>query len=76
MEWVYYCLQCSDKGIKIDILIGDIMSFNEWKEKYNIDLSKYHGNIGDLEGNICIEDADGKGWTFWNSKGQFEKVQI
>lgn len=48
------------------------MSALEWLEKNNIDLSKYHGNIGDYEGNICIET--GKGWVFWNSDGKMENI--
>ena len=31
------------------------MKAKEWLEKNNIDLKKYHGNIGDYEGNICID---------------------
>lgn len=48
------------------------MSSKEWLEKNNVDLSKYHGNIGDYEGNICIETDDG--WIFWNSEGKQEKI--
>jgi hypothetical protein len=48
------------------------MSATEWLSKNNVDLSKIHGNIGDYEGNICIETENG--WIFWNSDGEFEKV--
>lgn len=44
----------------------------EWLEKYNIDLNKIHGNIGDYEGNIFIETKDG--WIFWNTQGIMEKL--
>jgi len=50
------------------------MTANEWLKKNNIDLSKYHGNVGDYEGNICIETDDG--WIFWNAEGKWEKVTV
>ena len=31
------------------------MKAKEWLEKNNVDLKKYHGNVGDYEGNICID---------------------
>ena len=49
------------------------MTAKEWLEKNNIDLKKYHGNVGDYEGNICIEQTDGT-WIFWNSDGKFEII--
>lgn len=52
------------------------MTAREFIEKHNIDLEKHHGNIGDYEGNILIENADGSGWTFWNAAGEFERVRI
>jgi hypothetical protein len=52
------------------------MTAREFIEKHNIDLGKIHGNVGDYDGNILIENADGSGWTFWNAAGEFEKVRI
>lgn len=49
------------------------MTAKEWLEKNNIDLKKHHGNVGDYEGNICIEQSDGT-WIFWNSDGKFEII--
>lgn len=49
------------------------MKAKEWLEKNNVDLKKYHGNVGDYEGNICIEQTDGT-WIFWNSDGKFEII--
>ena len=40
------------------------MTFKEWSKKNDIDLSKYHGNVGDYEGN------------FWNNEGQYELIQF
>lgn len=51
------------------------MTFKEWSKKNDIDLSKYHGNVGDYEGNICIENSDGT-WNFWNNEGQYELIQF
>lgn len=45
------------------------MNAQEFIKKYNIDLSKIHGNIGDYDGNMLIETDEG--WEFW-SNGQFE----
>lgn len=41
------------------------MTVNEWLDKNNINLSEYHGNVGDYDGNICIETDDG--CFFWNA---------
>ena len=46
------------------------MTAKEWLDKNNINLSEYHGNIGDYEGNICIETD--KGWIFWNANDKRE----
>ncbi|MEG2013845.1 MAG: hypothetical protein RR063_11685 [Anaerovoracaceae bacterium] len=48
------------------------MDAKEWLTKHNVNLNNYHGNIGDYEGNICIETPDG--WIFWNKEGQIEKI--
>lgn len=50
------------------------MNAKEWLEKNNVDLSKYHGNVGDYDGNICIECADGT-WEFWGKDGTIEKIK-
>ena len=45
------------------------MCFYEWIKKYNVDLSQYHGNVGDLDGNgLCIKTKNG--WIFWGKYGQ------
>ena len=49
------------------------MSAIEWLNRNNVDLSKFHGNIGDCEGNICIETD--KGWIFWSKDGVFEEIK-
>jgi len=51
------------------------MNAKQWLKENNIDLKNYHGNIGDLKGNICIEQPDGN-WIFWNSQGNFETITI
>lgn len=51
------------------------MSVKEWLDKNNVDLTKYHGNVGDYEGNICIEQNDGT-WIFRNSNGDFEVITL
>ena len=48
------------------------MTAREWLDKYNINLSKTRGNIGDYEGNILIESKDG--WIFWSAQGIMEKL--
>lgn len=50
------------------------MNAKKWLTENNIDLTKYHGNVGDYEENICIETNDG--WIFWNSKGQCERIKL
>lgn len=40
------------------------MNAKEWLEKNNVDLSKCCGNIGNYDGNICVECKDGT-WKFW-----------
>lgn len=35
------------------------MTAKEWVDKYNVDLSKIHGNTGDYDGNILIETKEG-----------------
>lgn len=51
------------------------MTAKEWLEKNSIDLTKYHGNIGDYDGNICIEQSNGT-WVFWNNNGKFETITL
>ena len=46
------------------------MTAKEWLDKNNINLSEYHGNIGDYEEDICIETD--KWWIFWNANGKRE----
>ena len=48
------------------------MRATEWLEKNNINLNNHHGNIGDYEGNICVEFPEY--WEFWNSEGKIEKI--
>ena len=49
------------------------MNAKEWLSKNNIDLNRYCGNIGDYDGNICIE-VSYKHWEFWGKDGNFEKI--
>ena len=49
------------------------MDAKQWLKVNNINLNNYHGNIGDLDGNICIEQNDGT-WIFWNKDGKQEIV--
>ena len=51
------------------------MSANEWLEQNNVDLTKYHGNVGDYKGNTCIENPDGT-WLFWDSDGHFKLITL
>ena len=50
------------------------MTAREWLDKNNVDLSKYHGNIGDYEGNICTEQNNGD-WLFWSPDGTMEIIK-
>lgn len=50
------------------------MNAKEWLKKNNVDLSKYHGNVGDYNGNICIERKDGV-WEFWGKDGTIEQIK-
>lgn len=43
------------------------MTAKEWLEKFDVDLSKYHGNVGNEYG-IAIEKSDGSGWIFWGDE--------
>jgi hypothetical protein len=50
------------------------MSAKEWLDKNKVELSKYHGNVGDYEGNICIEQNNGD-WLFWGTDGTIETIK-
>ncbi len=50
------------------------MTAAEFIVKNKIDLYSIHGNIGDYEGNILIEESDF--WIFWSSDGHIEKVYL
>ena len=50
------------------------MSAKEWLDKNKVELSKYHGNVGDYEGNICIEQNNGD-WLFWGADGTIETIR-
>lgn len=50
------------------------MTAKEWLKKNNVDLSRYHGNIGDYDGNMCIECKDGT-WKFLGKDGNIEPIK-
>ena len=50
------------------------MTAKEWLKKNNVDLSRYHGNIGDYDGNMCIESKDGT-WKFYGKDGNIEPIK-
>lgn len=52
------------------------MTAMEFIREHKIDLKEVHGNIGDYDGNILIENQYESGWTFWAADGHFEHVEI
>jgi len=52
------------------------MTALEFIKKYKINLEAIHGNVGDYDGNILMENQTESGWTFWGSDGHFEHVEI
>ena len=61
-------------SVRYERELMDAVKMGDIERLKTISLEKYHGNVGDYEGNICIETDDG--WIFWNAEGKWEKVTV